>query len=194
MGGHLPASPLFVFFLFSCWREKTEGFREADLLGLKWLPPRGPVPVGTGSSLAPRQSASLCRFSVFLAVCAWSSGSRSGSWAEVLHGSSGWTSQSQLALPGALLGSVLPDFGLGLAVSEPLFCARSEKSHVTSLTTWLAPLCLFFEAQPSRETGVKAVRSPQKEWCVPKLFFFFILPKNSRNQCSEVTWLRTVAL
>lgn len=153
MGGHLPASPLFVFFLFSCWREKTEGFREADLLGLKWLPPRGPVPVGTGSSLAPRQSASLCRFSVFLAVCAWSSGSRSGSWAEVLHGSSGWTSQSQLALPGALLGSVLPDFGLGLAVSEPLFCARSEKSHVTSLTTWLAPLCLFLKHSQAERLG-----------------------------------------
>lgn len=65
---------------------------------------------------------------------------------------------------------------------------RSEKSHTVSASHSVS------RAQPSREAGVKPVWSPRKDWHRFKIFVFFVLPEKSTNQCSEVAWLRAVAL
>lgn len=72
----------------------------------------------------------------------------------------------------------------------PVLCqVRKIRRRVS---TGLALLSLWNTTEQGGQ--VEACVELQKIWHVLKIFFFFVLPEKSRNQCSEVAWLRTVVL
>lgn len=120
-----------------------------------------PIPVGTGGSLVPVNAGSLPFWLSTPRALGHGVGPRLQPCLAAVDGL-----QSQLVLLGALVGNVLPDFSfeLGLARSEPSPIPCQGREVPRHITSHLAGTTLsLFEAQPSRETGVKAVWSPQKE-------------------------------